>query len=158
MGQRIKQAKKRFRSSIRRRRSRMPSNRAQCRRAWDTYHLPVNFSPPMVFPGIFAALLALLHPEDRSRTYAVVKTGRSIALLVRLRARKTDAGLRYLPGGLPGLRGPDIPIINRNQWSQSPGARNSDRAQDRASHRRGKRPADRIRPNPWCIGCGRHSG
>jgi hypothetical protein len=36
-----------------------------------------------------------------------------VALLVQLRGRETDAGLRYLPGGLPGLRGPDIPIAHK---------------------------------------------
>ncbi len=37
----------------------------------------------------------------------------ALLLLVQLRGRETDAGLRYLPGGLPGLRGPDIPIAHK---------------------------------------------
>ena len=54
-------------------------------------HVPVNFSPPMMFPGIFAALWL----------FCIQKTGHElmpwsklVALLVRLREGKTDAGWR----------------------------------------------------------------
>jgi hypothetical protein len=72
--------------------------------------LPVNFHPIKVFPGVFAALWL----------FCIVKTGhvlmpwsKLISLLVNFREGRIPLHLRYLPDGLPGLRGPDIPITHR---------------------------------------------
>ena len=73
-------------------------------------HLPVNFSAPMVFPGIFAALwLFCIHKTG----HELMPWSKLVNLLVRLREGKLDLSLRYLPHGLPGLRGPEVPIAHQ---------------------------------------------
>jgi hypothetical protein len=73
-------------------------------------HLSVNFSAPMVFPGIFVALwLFCVHKTD----HELMPWSKLVTLLARLREGEIGQPLRYLPNGLPGLRGPEIPISHK---------------------------------------------
>jgi hypothetical protein len=69
--------------------------------------IQTNFAPSNVFPGAFAAFwLFFLH-----------KTGHTLAPWVRalevMENLRSGGTFRYLPNGLPGLQGPDIPISHR---------------------------------------------
>jgi len=73
----------------------------------DMWRVRTNFSPANVFPAAFAAFWR----------FFLLRTGQTLApwdralqVIENVRERCT---FRYLPEGLPGLRGPEIPIAHK---------------------------------------------
>jgi hypothetical protein len=73
----------------------------------DLWRITTNFSPENAFPAAFAAFWL----------FFLLKTGHTLTPWPRaldvIKAVRENCTFRYLPDGLPGLRGPDIPIAHK---------------------------------------------